>query len=70
MPIWDDVISQAKLAQYEKLLHMLEMKDVIDKTKKIHLPMQSLQRESGSVIQQLIWGEMGNFVRKLLWEEQ
>jgi cellulose biosynthesis protein BcsQ len=69
MPIWDDMISQAKLAQYEKLLHMLEMKDVIDKTKKIHLPMQSLQRESGSVIQQLIWGEMGNFVRKLLWEE-
>jgi cellulose biosynthesis protein BcsQ len=70
MPVWDDLISQAKLAQYEKLLYMLEMKDVVEKTTKLRLPMQALQKEGTSVIQQLVWGEMGNFVRKLLWEER
>lgn len=69
MPIQDDVISQAKLSQYEKLLPMLDLEEVLEKTRKIKLPIQTLPREGGDLIQQMVWGEMGNYVRKLLWEE-
>lgn len=68
MPVQEDMISQAKIAQYEKLVQMLDMQDVIDKTQKLKLPIQPLQKE-GDLIQQLVWGEMGDYVRRLLWEE-
>ncbi|MCC8137296.1 MAG: hypothetical protein LIO76_04400 [Clostridiales bacterium] len=69
MPVQDDMISQAKLKQYEHLLHMLDLEKVQEKTLRIHPPVQPLLRDGGELTQQLIWGEMGNFVRKLLWEE-
>jgi hypothetical protein len=70
MPIQEDLVSQAKLAQYEKLLRMLELQDILEKTKKIKLPLQALQKNGGNLTQQLVWGEMGNYVRRLLWEVQ
>lgn len=70
MPVQDDMISQAKLLQYEKLLHMLELDEIEEKTKRIRLPVQPLQKESGNLTQQLVWGEMGNFVRRMMWEEE
>lgn len=70
MPVQDDMISQAKLLQYEKLLHMLELEEVESKTKRLRLPVQPLQKENGNLTQQLVWGEMGSFVRRLLWEEE
>lgn len=70
MPVPEDRISQAKLAQYEKLLPMLDMQEIMEKTQKIRPPVQTLPRDGGDLIQQLVWGEMGNYVRKLLWEEQ
>lgn len=69
LPVLEDAISQAKLAQYEKLLGMLDMEDVIEKTRKLKLPVQPLLKENGDIMQQLVWGEMGNFVRKMLIEE-
>ncbi len=68
MPIQEDMISQAKIAQYEKLIQMLDLQEIFDRTQKLKLPVQSLQRE-GNLTQQLVWGEMGNYVRRLLWEE-
>ena len=70
MPVQDDMISQAKLLQYEKLLHMLELEEVESKTKRLRLPVQPLQKENGNLTQHLVWGEMGSFVRRLLWEEE
>ena len=70
MPVQDDMISQAKLLQYEKLLHMLELEELESKTKRLRLPVQPLQKENGNLTQQLVWGEMGSFVRRLLWEEE
>lgn len=69
MPVLDDIISQAKVSQYEKLMHMQEMDDVLEKTRKIHPPMQLLQPDNRNLTEQLLWGEMGNYVRRLLWEE-
>lgn len=70
MPIQEDMVSQAKLAQYEKLIHMLDMEELSEKTKKIKPPLQMLQKQNGMLTQQLAWGEMGNFVRKIIWEEE
>ena len=70
LPVLEDAVSQAKLAQYEKLLGMLDMGDVLEKTHKLKLPVQPLLKENGDITQQLLWGEMGNFVRKMLIEEE
>lgn len=70
MPVQEDLISKAKLAHYEKLIHMLDLEAVHEKTKRLRLPVQTVSKENGSLPQQLVWGEMGNFVRRLLWEEE
>ncbi len=70
LPVLEDAISQAKLAQYEKLLGMLDLEDVLEKTRKLKLPVQPLLKENGDIMQQLLWGEMGNYVRKMLIEEE
>lgn len=70
MPIQEDMISKAKLLQYEKLIHMLDLDGILDKTKRIRLPAQAVSKENGNLTQQLVWGEMGNYVRRLLWEEE
>jgi hypothetical protein len=70
MPVLEDVFSEAKVHQFEKLLQMLDYGEVQEKIRKIHPPAQSLSRERQDITQQLVWGEMGNFVRMLLWEEE
>lgn len=70
MPIQEDIMSRAKLAQYDKLLHMLELEELHEKTRRIRLPVQTVSKENGSILQQLVWGEMGNYVRRLLWEKE
>lgn len=70
MPVHDDMISQAKLAQYEKLLLMLDQGEILEKTSRLHLPVQILQKENENLIQQIVWGAMGDFVRRMLWEEE
>lgn len=70
MPVHDDMISQAKLAQYEKLIMMLDMDEILEKTQRLHLPVQILQKENDNITQQLVWGAMGDYVRRMLWEEE
>ena len=70
MPVQEDRISAAKTAQFYKLAGMLEMEGLEEKIIRLHLPNQPLSKEGGDLTQQLVWGEMGGFVRKLLWEEE
>ncbi len=69
MPVQDDVISLAKLKQYEQLMHQFDMEDVLQKTMRIRPPLQPLQREGPEMTQQLVWGEMGSYVRHLISQE-
>lgn len=69
MPIQEDMMSRAKLAQYDKLLHILELEELQEKTMRMRLPVQTVSKENGSLVQQLVWGEMGSFVRRMLWEK-
>ena len=70
LPTLDDPFSQAKLNQYERLVNMLGLGDILEKTQKVKPPRQVLQTGQSQMIQQLLWGEMGNYVRQLLWEEE
>ena len=70
MPTFDDIFSKAKERQFEKLLQILECGDIMDRIRKISLPVQLPQKGGKDLIQQLVWGEMGSFVRMLLWEEE
>ena len=70
MPIAQDAAAKAKLAQYDRLLGMLDLRDLSEKTNRITLPVVRVRKEDGDVTQQLVWGDMGKFVRRLLWEEE
>lgn len=70
MPVREDFFSEAKVQQFEKLMEVLGRKDILRKIRKIHPPAQTLTREGQDLIQQMVWGEMGNFIRMLLWQEE
>lgn len=70
MPVLEDAVSQGKLAQYEKLVRMLDMEDILEKTRRLRLPVQPLLQENGDIVRQLLRGEMGNYVRRLVMEEE
>ncbi len=70
MPVATDRIARAKLSQYEKLLRMMEQQEILEKTKKLQVPQTELDPNGPDMIQQLVWGETGTFVRRLLWEEE
>ena len=58
-----------KLRQFDHYLQCMEADDIQSKISRIHPPPQLLLREGKDLVQQLVWGEMGSFVRMLLWEE-
>lgn len=70
MPIREDTLSRAKLNQYERLIMLSEYTDIKKRTKLIKLPFHNSFGPTDQYIGQLLWGELGDFVRKMLREEQ
>ena len=70
MPVAADRIARAKLSQYEKLLQMMEQQEILEKTKKLQVPQTELDPNGPDMIQQLVSGDTGTFVRRLFWEEE
>ena len=69
MPVCEDVISLAKVSQYEKLLQEMEQTELLERTQKLGLPFCSPAMQGEYFIEQLVRGEMGNYVRNLLRQE-
>lgn len=69
MPIREDCMSVAKLEQYEKTLRQQNALEVLEKTKQLKLPFHSSIGTGKAYVEQLIWGELGDYVRKLIREE-
>lgn len=67
MPILTDVLSRAKLAQAEKL--MKTWKVLSGKVEKIKLPYYTFSGDGKGYVEQLVWSELGDFVRTLLRKE-
>ena len=67
MPIRNDRLSMLKINDYEKYILMSENEELLEKTVKIMLPLVE-GRWDDDYIEQIVWGEMGEYVRKLLEE--
>lgn len=69
MPVRKDSVSMAKIEQYEKLLELMEKEELMKKTSKIKLPFHSCFGAKEYYVDQLIWGELGDYVRELIRSE-
>lgn len=69
MPVREDSLSVAKLRQYESFLKLCGYGDLTEKTRKLKLPFHSSFGSGEHYIEQLIWGELGDFTRNLIREE-
>lgn len=70
MPVSGDEIAVAKLEQYERVLKQQNALDVLEKTQKFSLPFVSGSGKGKAYMEQLVWGELGDFARRLIREEK
>ena len=66
MPIKEDSISQAKLKEFEKYAGDFGSRSIKEKVHKIHVPLVTGAKRMEHFPQELLWGDMGDFVRGLL----
>lgn len=70
MPVNGDGIAAAKISQYEKVMLAKGYEDVLGKTAKIKVPYHRSFGKREHYVEQLIWGELGDYVRQLIREEE
>ena len=70
MPVRTDLISTAKITQFESQLGIWGYTSLLEKIKKIHLPFHTINRTGHSYFEELVWSELGDFVRNLLRKEE
>ena len=66
MPVREDYISAAKIEEFEEYLEEADDAGVRDRIQKLRLPRHTGIAKQEGYLEQLIWGEMGDFVRQLL----
>ncbi|MDO5344744.1 MAG: hypothetical protein Q4E91_03260 [Lachnospiraceae bacterium] len=66
MPVLEDHISRAKLLQFEKNVNALEYSGIFEKIQRLHLPGWRDRRKEGNLLEGLVLGELGSYVRRLL----
>ncbi len=70
MPIRTDPMSQAKISQFENLLRVWGKTSVINRMQKIRLPYHRTIHRGSGYLDDLIWSELGDFVRELIRQER
>lgn len=66
MPVKEDMISLAKVKEFEAYVNRFGKKQVKDKFHKIHVPLMTGTKRMEHFPQELLWGDLGDFVRGLL----
>lgn len=62
----DDAVGNAKIQEYEQMLHMMKCQDVVNKTKKKQLPkLHKTQID----FEQLVYSDLGDYVKQLVKED-
>ncbi len=69
MPILPDPVSRSKISQFEKNLEALSMEDLKRSMIRLYLPAVNVHSLGASLMDDLLYGNMGQFVRRLLDEE-
>ena len=70
MPVRDDRISKCKLEQFEKLLRLRDYSQLLAGIETVVLPILSQNTDNSFWIEELVWSELGDFVRELLEKEK
>ena len=70
MPVRNDPISQAKLKQFENILKIWNQGAVLDKIVKLKLPYHRTIHKGVNCLDDLVWSELGDFVRELIRKEE
>lgn len=66
MPVKDDCVSSSKLEEFEEYLKISGESDLGHRIQKVKLPYHSSFGRRDTYMEQLLWGELGDYVRKLL----
>lgn len=66
MPIREDVFSRAKLREFDEYLESVGREGLKEKFFQVHVPVVTGVRRMEHFPQELLWGDMGDFVRALL----
>lgn len=66
MPVKDDCVSAAKLEEFTEYLEISGKRGMQEKIQKLKLPYHSGFGRRDTYLEQLLWGELGDYVRKLL----
>ncbi len=66
MPIKEDGVSSAKLEEFEEYLEITGHQSLWEKIRKVKLPYHSSFGRRDTYAEQLLWGELGDYVRQLL----
>lgn len=69
MPVRTDPVSQAKISQFENLLRVWDKIPVLEKIQKVKLPYHRTIHKGGGYFDDLVWSELGDFVRELIRKE-
>lgn len=66
MPVREDSVSLCKIEQFQGLLTVCGYEDVSEKIEKLRLPYYNHLGPKQSYLEQLIWSELGDYVRELV----
>ena len=66
MPVKDDCVSAAKLEEFEAYLETSGKRGLLEKIQRVKLPYHSGFGRRDTYLEQLVWGELGDYVRQLL----
>ena len=70
MPVLNDTMSACKITQFENLLRIWNKEKILEKTEKLHLPFHADNISPESYVEQLVWSQLGDYIRKLLRKER
>lgn len=66
MPVKEDCMSAAKLEEFDDYLEKSGKTELLEKIQKIKLPFHSSFGRRDTYMEQLLWGELGDYVRQML----
>ena len=66
MPVLPDAMSHAKLTQFERLLKVWDYPEVLTRIVRVRPPFCSGNTAAEHYVEQLPWGELGEYVREVL----
>lgn len=66
MPVKDDCVSAAKIQEFEGYLKEAGAEEILERITRLKLPYHSSFGRRENYMEQLLWGELGDYVRQLL----